>query len=131
MPPKHEPTDLTRQTVQLHTSAGTPQALLARLLGIDEKTLRLHYRDELDLSMVKANAVIAGVLFAKAKAGDTASVFFWLKTRAGWRETQHLEHTGKDGGAINLQTLDPTKLSADTLRELLAARNATPEPDAS
>ena len=66
-------------------------------------------------------------------APDTTAAIFWLKNRnpAEWRDRQNIEHTGKDGGAIKLQTIDPTKLSADTLRELLAARNATPEPDAS
>lgn len=93
----HEPTDATRQLVQLHASTGTPQELIARLIGIDPKTLRKHYRDELDLSLAQANAVAAKKLFDNVKAGDNASVFFWLKTRARWSERQEIDHTSSDG----------------------------------
>jgi hypothetical protein len=93
MPRKpHEPTDAQRQLVQLHATIGTTQDTIARILGIDAKTLRLHYRDELDLAHAKANATIGGALFNKAKAGDTAAMIFWMKTRAQWRETNHTLH---------------------------------------
>ena len=93
----HEPTDAHRQTVQLHATIGTPQETIARVLGIDAKTLRKHYRDELGLSSAKANATIGGALFNKAKGGDTAAMIFWMKTRAQWRETQHVDLSSTDG----------------------------------
>lgn len=99
----HEPTDMMRQTVQLHATMGTPQDDIARLIGIDPKTLRLHYRDELDLATAKANATIGGALFNKAKGGDTAAMIFWMKTRAGWRETQAVEHNGVIDHKITVQ----------------------------
>ena len=73
MSAKHEPNDATRQMVQLHVSTGTPRDHIARLVGISQPTLRKHYKDELDLGLSKANATIAGVLFNKAKAGDSAA----------------------------------------------------------
>jgi DNA-binding XRE family transcriptional regulator len=105
--PKHEPTPETRQLVQLHTTVGTNQEDVARILGISPKTLRLHYRDELDLSLAKANATIGGALFNKAKGGDTAAMIFWMKTQAGWRETNVHEHTG--GVTLNV-TQDDAEL---------------------
>lgn len=87
----HEPTKETRQTVQQHTTIGTRQEDVARILGIDSKTLRKYYRDELDLAKCKANATIGGALFNKAKAGDTSAMIFWMKTQAGWRETNNLD----------------------------------------
>ena len=95
--PPHEPTDLTRETVQMHTIVGTPQADVARVLGIDAKTLRKYYRDELDLGKAEANATIGGTLFKKAKGGDTAAMIFWMKTRAGWREKFDHNHQSEDG----------------------------------
>ena len=42
----------------------------------------------------KARAIgaIAQGLIAKARGGDTASMIFYLKTQAGWRETTAVEH---------------------------------------
>jgi hypothetical protein len=120
--PSHKPDKLSRDTVTLHATVGTTQANIARLLGIDEKTLRKHYRDELDLSLAQANATIGGNLFNKAKGGDTACMIFWMKTQAGWRETTHLEHTSPDGSMTPAPTLDVSKLSAAALNEILAAR---------
>jgi len=101
----HKPTDAQRQTVQLHTTVGTIQPVIAQLLGITEKTLRKHYREELDLSRAKANATIGGALFNKAKGGDTAAMIFWMKTQAGWRETMVVDNTSSDGTMTPKPTL--------------------------
>lgn len=84
-----------RQLVQLHATIGTKSENIARIIGIDPKTLRKHYRDELDLGMDKANATIGGALFNKAKNGDTAAQIFWMKTRARWAERH--DFTSSDG----------------------------------
>jgi len=100
----HEPTKATRDTVMMHAMVGTPQEVIARVIGIDAKTLRLHYRDELDLATAKANATIGGALFNKAKGGDTTAMIFWLKTRAKFKEMQEIEHTSPDG------SMSPTRI---------------------
>jgi len=102
--PPHEPTRATRELVQLHTMVGTRQEAIASIIGVDPKTLRKYYRDELDLAKAKANATIGGALFNKAKSGDTAAMIFWMKTQAGWKETQILDHTTKG------ESLNPTKI---------------------
>ena len=70
----------------------------------------------------KARAIgaIAQGLITKARAGDTVSMIFYLKTQGGWRETQHVELTGTDEGPV--QTFDASRLSTASLRELMAAR---------
>jgi len=98
--PQHEPTPAQRQLVQLHATIGTPQDVIADILGIDPKTMRLHYREELDHAMAQANATIGGALFNKAKGGDTTAMIFWMKTRARWHETSVTEHTGEGGGPL-------------------------------
>lgn len=94
MPP-HEPTRATRELVQLHTMVGTRQEAIASIIGIDPKTLRKYYRDELDQSKARANATIGGALFNKAKSGDTTAMIFWMKTQAGWKETTAIDVTQK------------------------------------
>ena len=105
MPP-HEPTRATRDLVQLHTMVGTTQETIASIIGIDPKTLRKYYRDELDQSKAKANATIGGALFNKAKSGDTTAMIFWMKTQAGWKETNVNEHTSPDGSMSPAATQD-------------------------
>lgn len=100
----HEPTKATRDTVSLHALVGTPQEVIADVLGIDPKTLRKHYREELDQALAKANATIGGTLFNKAKSGDTSAMIFWLKTRAGFRETQNIDHTTRG------ESIQPTRI---------------------
>lgn len=42
----------------------------------------------------KAIGSVARSLIQKARDGDTASMIFFLKTQAGWKETQLVEHSG-------------------------------------
>jgi hypothetical protein len=67
---------------------------IALVLEISEPTLRKHFRQELDQGAPTANRIIAQKLFEKAKDGDTIAMLFWLKCRAGWKETSIIE-TGK------------------------------------
>lgn len=112
--PRHEPTDATRQTVSLHATVGTRQEVIADILGISVDTLQRHYRSELDTSREKANASVGGALYKKAMSGDTASMIFWLKTRARWRET--VDISNEDG------TLRPEATQAAVLA-ILAKRH--------
>lgn len=95
--PSHAPSSQSRQIVQLHATIGTAQELIADIIGIDAKTLRKHYRTELDHATAQANAAIGGALFNKAKGGDTTAMIFWMKTRAGWKERQEVDHLSSDG----------------------------------
>lgn len=118
---QHKPTSAQRQLVQLHATIGTPQDVIADILGIDPKTMRLHYREELDHAMAQANATIGGALFNKAKGGDTTAMIFWMKTRAQWREKHEIDHTSSDG---TMRSVDHTA----ALIAALQAKHAT-KPD--
>jgi len=54
----------------------------------------------------KAIAHIAQGLIQKARAGDTASAIFFLKTQARWAETQKHELTGADGGPVEVARIE-------------------------
>ena len=87
----HVPTEQTRKLVEQLSAAGTRDEDIALYLGITKPTLYKYYKEELKLGTIKANTVIAQTLYQQAKEGNTTAAIFWLKTRAGWRETQHLE----------------------------------------
>jgi hypothetical protein len=92
-----EPSPEERAQVEHYVSVGYTQDQVAALVGRSVDSLQRHCRAELDLGMLKANAQVAGKLYEKCMAGDTASLIFWAKTRMGWRETQAHEHSGPDG----------------------------------
>ena len=88
------------KTVEALSIAGVTQKLIAQILKISEPTLRKHFREELDTSKARANAVISQALFKNAKDGNVAAQIFWLKTQAGWKEKNYHELTGKDGDKL-------------------------------
>ena len=98
--PEYQKTEEDAKNVEALTIAGVTQKLIAEILKISEPTLRKHYRTELDTSKAKANAVISQALFKQAREGNIAAQIFWLKTQAGWRETNYHELTGKDGDKL-------------------------------
>src|SRR5690554_3445636 len=120
---KHVPTAHTREIVSIHTSMGTDSETLAKIIGIDPKTLRKYYRKELDQALAKANARMGGALYNKGINGDTAAMIFWMKTRARWSERHEVQHTSPDGSMFPKPAIDASKLSMSTLEEILNAAN--------
>ena len=109
----HNPDPAQRKQVEAMAVYGIPSAEIARVIGIDPKTLRKCYREELDLGETKANAQVAGFLFNAARNGNVTAQIFWLKTRARWKEPA-AEH--RHSGALG--TYDLTKVSDADLGRL-------------
>lgn len=109
----HEPTDKTRAEVSALASFGVRREDIASYIGIDAKTLRKHYPEELDNSTTKANAAVGKFLYQAAsgqaiKDGASYSdcvraAMFWAKTRMQWRETSHHDVTS-NGETISQPT---------------------------
>ena len=95
---------------------------IADYLGIGRRTFwdMMARDDEIAARYKKGKAraigAIAQGLISKARGGDTASMIFFLKTQAVWRETVAVE-TVPDPGAM---VIDVKSLSDATLVELLA-----------
>lgn len=93
----HAPTDRLRAEVSALVSFGNTQQEIAKHIGIDINTLVKYYRDEIDNSVVRANAKVAAKLFRKAtESEDLTAMIFWLKTRAQWREKNGDEKSNSD-----------------------------------
>lgn len=127
---KHQPGEESRRRVRDLVVAGSTQPMIAKVLGIAEKTLRLHYREELDTALEDAIGKVSGTLLRKALDGDTASMIFFLKVRGkdkGWSE--RLEHTGKDGGSIKTEDMTARDLLADRIARLTARTGESDAPE--
>ena len=77
--PTFKPTDDERRLVEQMCAVGIPQESICLVVrdGIDDKTLRKHFRRELDTAKIKANAKIGGTLFNKAVNGINEANELW------------------------------------------------------
>ena len=110
----YAPTDGQRRMVKVMSGFGIPQQDIASQLGVDAKTLRKHFRDELDRGMTEANMRVAQSLFNLATTGGNVAVaIFWMKARAGWRE-KHLVEPDDDQKMIVVihQFVAPSDIAA-------------------
>src|SRR3954469_9632439 len=82
--PNLNPTDEQRRLVKHLAAVGEPQIRIAKKVGIrSEKTLRKHYRDEIDFGLLEANANVGGALYQNAMRGKVDAQKFWLERRGG------------------------------------------------
>lgn len=111
----HQPDIASRRQVEALAAYGIPETDISMVVGIDPKTLRKHYRHELDFGQTKANAQVAGFLFNSARNGNVTAQIFWLKTRARWKEgPTELQHSGAIGNC------DLSKLTDKELELLIS-----------
>jgi hypothetical protein len=98
-------TEEDRARVQLMAAGGMTQDAIAARMGMTDKTLREHFRRELDFGLGEINTLAVGQLVRQIKTGNMAAICFWLKCRAGWRETDRIEHVGEGGGPVRLEVV--------------------------
>ena len=119
--PPHIPTETTRGFVEAMTAGGETQENIAKVVGVDPKTLRKHYAAELDGGSIKANALVAQSLHQNAIGGgkwqdaNMSAAIWWSKARMGWHEPkQEIAHTGTIGtyDAEKLKHLSDAELTA-------------------
>lgn len=92
---KHEPTEETKRLVAMLYANGCTQDVTAAVLEISVPTLWKYYKKELEVGRDERNARVAGALYENAMAGDVRAQMFWMKTQAGWRETNNLHLSGE------------------------------------
>jgi hypothetical protein len=101
----YEPSEHERKQVAAMAAIGIPQEDIALFIGIDAKTLKSHFDEDLRLGSTRANAQVGGNLF-KAATGDptdkacVTAMIWWTKARMNWRDSTRVEQTGADGGPI-------------------------------
>ncbi len=101
---------------------GLTQEQIASALGISETTLHQRKRDSADFAAAikrgkaKGIALVTNKLMESIKGGNMTGMIFFLKTQAGWKETNVQEVTGANGGAIQVNT---TAMSAEEAYNLL------------
>ncbi len=86
--PSFQATVQQREMVKTMSAYGRRHEAISKVLGISPKTLRKHFRTELDMGAFEANSQVVGSLFTMATSGKNAAAsIFWLKTCRDGRET--------------------------------------------
>jgi hypothetical protein len=83
--PSHVPTKADRDMITVMVAGGITQADIARAKGIDLKTLRKHYRTELDNGATELNTMVIVEHVKLIKKGDGPMIRWWEQARMGWR----------------------------------------------
>ncbi|TCH99225.1 hypothetical protein EJV46_07855 [Roseococcus sp. SYP-B2431] len=118
--PAFAPTAEQRRMVHAMAGYGVPQDDIALVIGITSRTLRKHFRHELDVAVIEANTRVAQCLFKQATTpGNIGASIFWLKARAGWRE-KHPEPPAppvlmEESRPIEIVIVDPANGTRETV----------------
>lgn len=95
--------EIDLKLVEQYSAQGMSQAQVAAALGISETTFYQRKRDceEFAEAVKKGQAmgiaVATNKLMQLVKAGNPSAIFFYLKCKAGWKETNAFEMTSPDG----------------------------------
>ena len=110
-----------RQLTDIEKMSGQGLNILqiAAILGMSKATFDRRMRDtagaieSLEKGRSQAAKKITATAYKLAQSGKCpAMTMFWLKCRERWTERQLIEHTGKDGGPIELAALTDEQLEA-------------------
>lgn len=118
--PGFNPTPAQAREVSVMACLGLEPKDIALVLNIELKLLKKFYTRELTVSNQLPNVMVAKVALEMAMNGRNPDMTkFWLKTRAKWKETAHVELTGKDGGPME------TVSAKDRLKQVIATQAAS------
>ena len=113
----HEPTEENRRKVSMLAGLGLPLEHVARVIGIDFKTLDKYYREEIDKGKAEAHAQVVGCLFQSIKKGNVVAQIFWLKTQLGWQGDGSQATAQKMPRPVFSVTEEPPRDESDTADE--------------
>lgn len=119
------PTEEQRTVVKMLAAIMTPQPEIAKAIinpetkkPISPVTLRTHFPEELENGAIQVKAFTVGKLFQLIQKGVPSAIFFFLKTKCGFKETNVHEFQG-------LGTFDLSKMSDGELDDIRAGRITT------
>jgi DNA-binding CsgD family transcriptional regulator len=104
--PRWQMSDLEK--VRGLASRGMTMEQIADALGISRTTLFAYkarlkdFSDAIKRGQAEGISAVANSLYESAIKGNTTAQIFYLKTRAGWVETDRHEHTGKDNAELDI-----------------------------
>lgn len=128
--PEHSPNKSTVGAVRALYATGYTQAQIAEVIGIDPKTLRLHYGEVMAAAKVSMDQKVIDTLFQIATNPKHPrcinAAIFWAKSQMGWRDDGR-GGGGEVGGSGSMirtdqpDIIDSSKLSPEARDKLRLA----------
>lgn len=98
--PGFKPTRGQAVQVEKMRALGLNTREISLVLQIEKSLLEFYYSYELKTAKLRTNVAVAKVALTMALSGaDSDMTRFWLKTQAGWKEKDVVEHEGLDAVA--------------------------------
>jgi len=92
--PGFAPSTIQARQIESLIGLGLSDVEVAEMMLIELVLLRFYYRREIAVGASKVNAKVGHVALKMALSGREPSMTqFWLKSRAGWKETSVVENT--------------------------------------
>jgi hypothetical protein len=125
--PKWTPTEEDIKRVEKYAAHGLSREQIACFFDKNRDTIFERMKDNPAFSdaIKKGDAMAAGTLldsyWKRVKSGSDACIIFGLKTRLGWKETQVVESTGKNGGPVqhSINVNEPEDETRKRIREIM------------
>lgn len=87
----YEVTEELRSQVRTLAGYGLSMKQIGDVIGMDRNTVAKHFEQDIEKGKSLAFTQATNALFSNIKKGKEASIFFYLKTQWGWKETQKTE----------------------------------------
>lgn len=104
---------------------------IAAFLGVSTRTLQRRlkiakFSEVVENARAKGRVSVRRMLFRLANNGNVAAAIFLAKNLLGYRDVVNTEHTGLDGGPIQIATKpDLSQLTDEELKQLRAIADKT------
>lgn len=115
-------------TVEDLAANGNGDAAIAKVLGVNPRTLRRLRDDEesgvaeaLEVGRSRLASELVDILLQKARKGDSTCAMFLLKAKCGMRDTGPVPASAQNAVQVNIQL--PARLSEKEFAELVKVKN--------
>lgn len=113
-----------RARVAEYAGLGLTWSQISGVLKVPERTLQRYCQQDYNDGKAQKGAIAVAKLWQLVESGHPASVFFFLKTQMGWKETSKNELSGPDGKPIQTEGSVEVDVSSKKLQEQVKAITA-------
>lgn len=116
--------EIDLKQVEALAANGLTMQQIADSLGISRTTLQMRkaeneqFEQAIKRGKAKGIAIVTNKLMEQIKSGNTTAMIFFLKSQAGWKETQITEHAGINGAPIEIKQMNKEDY-AEVRRQML------------